>query len=95
MDRGVASLEYLKAMGLQKGDKKKYYVVRLNMNYKLEYGAGNLVKVGTGKHAGWYRVINFCDICKRSEYRLVTNLRERTAVAEPGITDLEVIRQRW
>jgi len=61
------------------------------MNYKLEYGEGNLIKVGGGKDSGWYRVVNFCDIQTRSEYRLVTNLPNKTPDKQEGITDFEVM----
>ncbi|MBD2306482.1 IS4 family transposase [Chroococcidiopsis sp. FACHB-1243] len=92
MDRGFASLTFLR----ETCQTQKYFVVRISQLYKLEYVRDSeLIKVGTGKEAGLYRAINFCDLETKREYRLVTNL---PAQGEAEVNDAEVAeiyRQRW
>ena len=92
MDRGFASLDFLK----KNSGNNKYFVIRIPCNYKLEFGENaELTKVGTGQKSGAYRVVNFCDLEKHTEYRLVTNLPIR---GEGRITNEEIgeiYRRRW
>ena len=84
MDRGFASLTFLR----ESQQSNKYFVVRISQLYKLEYVTDNeVIKVGTGKESGLYRVVNFCDLETKTEYRLVTNL---PAQGEAGVNDAEV-----
>ncbi|BAC88813.1 IS4-like element ISGvi3 family transposase [Gloeobacter violaceus] len=91
-DRGFAGLEYLKNAQAS----SKYFLMRIPSNYKLTFeGNAGQMRVGTGKESGVYRVVNFCDIENRAEYRLVTNL---PAEGEWLVRDEEVMelyRQRW
>lgn len=43
---------------------------------------------GTGKEQGLYRVIQFCDLQTKTEYRLATNL---PTAGEAAIADVEVM----
>ena len=92
LDRGFASKKFLK----ETSDLNKYFVMRISKLYKLEFIENSeLIKVGTGKNSGLYRVINFCDIETKTEYRLVTNLpsRGKNSVSNEEIS--EIYRQRW
>jgi putative transposase len=92
MDRGFAGLEYIK----QLTEQNKYFVLRISNSWKLEFDQQTgLTRVGTGKKSGVYRVVNFCDLETKTEYRLVTNL---PVEGEMGVTDEEVMdiyRYRW
>lgn len=87
MDRGFASLEYIKELKTQ----KKFFVVRLNLNSKMEPLATGEWQVGTGKHQEIYRVLWFCNLETKEEYRIVTNLPH--TVSDEDIA--EIYRQRW
>ncbi|EGJ30447.1 MULTISPECIES: transposase [Moorena] len=66
MDRGFASLNFIKQNSLM----NNYFVLRLPNNYKLQFlEKSEFMKVGTGQKSGIYRVINFCDLENRSEYK--------------------------
>ena len=51
--------------------------------------------MGTGKNSGLYRVINFCDIETKTEYRLVTNLPSRGENSVSNEEVSQIYRQRW
>jgi putative transposase len=87
MDRGFAALEYLK----QLQSENKYFVIRANTNYKLEPLESGQWQVGTGKHQGIYRVIWFCDLETKTEYRILTNLPHTVSNEEVA----GIYRQRW
>jgi putative transposase len=87
MDRGFAALEYLK----QLQSENKYFVIRANTNYKLEPLERGQWQVGMGKHQGIYRVIWFCDLETKTEYRILTNLPHTVSSEEVA----EIYRQRW
>jgi putative transposase len=92
MDRGFASLTFLR----ETCQTQKYFVVRISQLYKLEYVRDSeLIKVGTGKEAGLYRVINFCDLETKREDRLVTNLPAQGQVEVTDAEIAEIYRQRW
>ncbi|WP_293118407.1 hypothetical protein [Moorena sp. SIO4G3] len=72
MDRGLAGLNFIEK--LVQAD--KYFVGRINNNWKLEFDSETeLIKIGSSKEAKAYRVINFCDLETKTEFRLVTNLQ--------------------
>lgn len=65
--------------------------MRIKNNWKLEFeDASGLVKVGASDDAQAYRVINFCDLETKTEFRLVTNLPESgdAAVIDDEIRDI-------
>ena len=74
----------------------KYFVWRINNNWKLEFDSETgLIKIGSSKDAKAYRVINFCDLETKTEFRLVTNLPSHGdgAVKDDEIRD--IYRLRW
>jgi putative transposase len=92
MDRGFTGLKFLQ----NTVQSDKYFVLRIGNKYKLDFDENSeLTQVGTGKKRGWYRVIQFCDLETKVEYRLVTNLPK---TGEGSISDEEVMdiyRCRW
>ena len=92
MDRGFAGLEYIK----QLSEQNKYFVLRISNSWKLEFDPETgLYKVGTGKKSGVYRVIHFCDLETKSEFRLVTNLPQEGELAVSDEEVREIYRCRW
>lgn len=92
MDRGFASLGFMAQMERE----NKYFIVRVNQNYTLSFIEGSeLFKVGTGEEAGEYRVVNFCSLESRKEYRLVTNLPLSGEGALTALEIAEAYRKRW
>ena len=92
MDRGFAGLNFIQEVVQE----NKYFVLRIKNNWKLEFeDASGLVKVGTSDDAQAYRVINFCDLETKTEFRLVTNLPSSgdAAVSDDEIKD--IYRLRW
>ncbi len=70
--------------------------LRRKNNWKLEFDElSSLVKAGTSENAQTYRVVNFCDLETKTEFRLVTNL---PASGEAAVSDdeiREIYRLRW
>ena len=92
LDRGFSSKEFFKKTAAS----NKFFVIRISKLYKLEFvESSDLIKVGTGKNSDLYRVVNFCDIETKTEYRLVTNLplQGERRVTNEEIS--EIYRQRW
>jgi putative transposase len=92
MDRGFAGLEFIESLCRD----NKYFVLRIKNNWKLEFSpTDGLVKIGSSVDAPAYRIINFCDLETKSEFRLVTNL---PGSGEGSIGDdeiREIYRWRW
>jgi putative transposase len=66
MDRGFAGLKFIQELVQE----NKYFVLRIKNNWKLEFeDASGLVKVGASDDAQAYRVINFCDLETKTEFR--------------------------
>jgi len=92
LDRGFAGLDYIK----QVSECQKYFVLRISNSWKLEFDVNTgLTRVGTGKKAGVYRVINFCDLETKTEYRLVTNLPKEEEMAVTDEEVMDIYRYRW
>ncbi len=92
LDRGFASKQFLKRTARL----NKYFVIRISKLYKLEFLENSeQIKVGTGKNSGLYRVINFCDVETKTEYRLVTNLPSHGENSVSNEEVSEIYRQRW
>jgi putative transposase len=92
MDRGFAGLNFIEELVQE----NKYFVLRIKNNWKLEFEeSSGLVKVGSSRDAKSYRVINFCDIETKTEFRLITNLHQDgdAAVSDDEIRD--IYRLRW
>lgn len=92
MDRGFASCGFISRMK----QKQQLFVVRLNQNYKLEFVDNcELMQVGSSRKKEVCRVVSFCDVESRREYRLATNLPQ---TGEGGLSNAEIAeiyRQRW
>jgi putative transposase len=91
MDRGFAGLNFMQELV----QKDKYFVVRIKNNWKLEFESGTgLVKIGSASDAHAYRVVNFCDLETKTEFRLVTNLPSdgEAAVTDDEIRDIYCLR---
>lgn len=71
MDRGFASM---KRIGELLGNKEKHFVLRIKNNVTIEMLENGKCKVGTGKDAVEVRLVMFCDLEKRTEFRLATDL---------------------
>ena len=92
MDRGFSSLARIKAL-LQENN--RYFILRIKNNIKLEMLENGRFLIGTGEEQVEGRVVNFCDLESRSEFRFVTNLPE---AGELGISNEEIgefYRLRW
>lgn len=89
MDRGFSSLSRIAEL-LKK--ENKYFVLRIKNNISLEMQENGKCLVGTGENQIEVRVVNFCDLENKSEYRLATNLPEdKFSNEEVG----EIYRKRW
>ncbi len=95
MDRGFASLARI---ALLLKDEKRFFVLRIKNNYQLEMLENGKFIVATKKDRVEVRVVNFCDLETKTEYRLVTNLPDsKTDLTEAVSNDEigEIYRQRW
>ncbi len=89
MDRGFSSLSRIER--LLKSE-NRYFVLRIKNNINLEMLENGKCLLGTGDEQIEVRVVNFCSIENKSEYRLATNLNEAEfSNQEVG----EIYRQRW
>jgi len=70
-------------------------VLRIKNNWKLEFlSESRLIKIGSSTDARSYRMVNFCDVETKSEFRLVTNLPDdgEAAVSDDKIRDIYCLR---
>lgn len=71
----------------------KYFVLRIKNNWKLEFEESTgLVKIDASNDAQAYRVVNFCDLETKTEFRLKTNL---LASGDAPISDDEISDIYW
>ena len=92
MDRGFAGLKFIQELVQD----NKYFVWRIKNNWKLEFESeSRLTKIGSSTDAQAYRMVNFCDVETKTEFRLVTNLPDDgdAAVSDEEIRD--IYRLRW
>ena len=92
MELGFAGLKFLQELVQH----NKYFVLRIKNNWKLEFESeSRLTKIGSSTDAQAYRMVNFCDVETKTEFRLVTNLPDDgdVAVSDNGIRD--IYRLRW
>ena len=71
MDRGFCRLSRIKDL-MSRPD--KYFVLRIKNNITLQMQEDGNFLIGTGKEQVKARVVVFCDLETRSEFRLATNL---------------------
>jgi putative transposase len=92
MDRGFCKLERIKNL-IQ--DKDRYFVMRIKNDMSLQMQENGKFLVGTGAKKVECRIINYCDLEEKTEFRLATNLPE---VGEFTISNEEIggfYRNRW
>ena len=92
MDRGFVGLKFIQELVQE----HKYFVLRIKNNWKLEFQSeSRLTKIGSSSDAQAYRMVNFCDVETKTEFRLVTNLPDDgdAAVSDDEIRD--IYRLRW
>jgi hypothetical protein len=89
MDRGFASKKRIQDFNKKQ---KRSFVLRTNKNLTLTMLENGDFLLGTGKETVATRLVWFCDLEIREEFRLATNLpAEEITNAEIG----EIYRQRW
>ena len=71
MDRGFCKLERIKDL-IQ--DKERYFVMRIKNDMSLQMLKNGKFLVGTGTKKVECRIVNYCDLEERTEFRLATNL---------------------
>jgi putative transposase len=92
MDRGFCKLERIKDL-IQ--DKERYFVLRIKNDMSLQMQENGKFLVGTGAKKVECRIVNYCDLEERTEFRLATNLPE---VGEFAVNNEEIgefYRSRW
>ncbi len=92
MDRGFASrLRIPKLLE----EKDKHFILRVKNNMTLEMLENGRCKLGKGKRQVEVRVVAFCDLESRTEFRIATDLplEGKGAVSNEEIG--EMYRQRW
>ena len=92
MDRGFCKLERIKNL-IQ--DKERYFVLRIKNDMSLQMQENGKFLVGTGAKKVECRIVNYCDLEERTEFRLATNLPE---VGEFAVSNEEIgefYRSRW
>jgi len=92
MDRGFVALKRIKEL---LGNKEKHFVLRMKNNITLEMLENGKCKVDARKEAVEVRVVMFCDLEKRTEFRLATDLpwEGKGAISNEEIAEIYV--QRW
>lgn len=98
MDRGFASLKRVKEL---LKEKSRYFVLRIKNNISLEMLENGKYLIGKGEEQIEARLVKFCDLETKSEFRLVTNLpeykeeefQEKIAISNQDISDF--YRLRW
>jgi len=92
MDRGFCKLERIKDL-IQ--DKERYFVLRIKNDMSLQMQENGKFLVGTGAKKVECRIVNYCDLEERTEFRLATNLPE---IGEFAVSNKEIgecYRSRW
>lgn len=92
MDRGFASCERIKEL---KEQKNKAFVLRIKNNVTLEMLDNGNCKVGKDQREVEIRVVAFCDLKDRTEFRLATNLTSEGEEAVNNEEIAEIYVQRW
>jgi putative transposase len=92
MDRGFCKLARIKEL---REDKERYFVMRIKNDMSLKMLENGNFLVGTGVDKVECRIVNYCDLEERTEFRLATNLPE---IGEFGVSNEEIgefYRKRW
>ena len=89
MDRGFSSIDRIKEL-LEEDN--RFFVLRIKNNTSLELLENGNCLIGTKGNQVEARVVNFCDLEDKTEFRLVTNLSE---IEFSGEEIGEVYQKRW
>jgi IS4 transposase len=92
MDRGFASSERISEL---KEQKNKAFVLRIKNNVTLKMLENGNCKVGKDEREVEIRVVAFCDIETKSEFRLATNLLNEGEEQVSNQEIMEIYIQRW
>ena len=92
MDRGFCKLERIKDL-IQ--DKERYFVMRIKNDMSLQMLENGKFLVGTGTKKVECRIVNYCDLEERTEFRLATNLPDTGEFAVSTKEIGEFYRNRW
>jgi putative transposase len=92
MDRGFCKLERIKDL-IQ--DQERYFVMRIKNDMSLQMLENGKFLVGTGTKKVECRIVNYCDLEERTEFRLATNLPEIGEFAVSNEEIGEFYRNRW
>ncbi|NJK63218.1 MAG: IS4 family transposase [Synechococcaceae cyanobacterium SM2_3_1] len=92
MDRGFCCLSRIRDL---MSSSNKYFVLRIKNNITLQMLDNGNCLVGTGKDQVKVRVVTFCDLESRSEFRLATNLPETGEELVSNEEVGEIYRLRW
>jgi len=92
MDRGFCKLERIKEL-IQ--DKERYFVMRIKNDMSLQMLENGKFLVGTGTKKVECRIVNYCDLEERTEFRLVTNLVETGEFSASNEEIGDFYRGRW
>ncbi len=92
MDRGFCKLERIKKLQERKD---AFFVLRIKNNISLKPLENGEYEIGTGKEKVAGRVVIFCDLEEKTEFRFVTNLPQdgKASVSNEEIAD--IYRLRW
>ena len=91
-DRGFCKLERIKDL-IQ--DKERYFVMRIKNDMSLQMLENGKFLVGTGTKKVECRIVNYCDLEERTEFRLATNLPDTGEFAVSNKEIGEFYRNRW
>lgn len=92
MDRGFSSSERVQEL-LKK--ENQYFVLRIKNNSTLSLKEDGTYEVWSGKRTVQVRVVAFCDLESRTEFRFVTNLPESGELGYSNEEIGEIYRRRW
>jgi putative transposase len=92
MDRGFCKLTRIQDLTKEK---ERYFVMRIKNDMNLEMLDNGKFLLGKGVNEVECRVVNYCDLEERTEFRLATNLPERGEFAVSNEEIGEFYRKRW
>ena len=92
IDRRFCKLERIKDL-IQ--DKERYFVLRIKNDMSLQMLKNGKFLVGTGTKKVECRIVNYCDLEERTEFRLATNLPDTGEFAVSNKEIGEFYRNRW
>ena len=92
MDRGFSSLSRIKFL---LGEVNKYFLLRIKKNITIQMLENGSYLLGKGEEQLEVRLVMFCDVETRTEFRLATNLPESGASRLSNQEIGELYRLRW